>query len=232
MTLLLTAILLLQIPAAQTALARRIVKSLEKDMDGRVEFSDITFVPFSGVVIKDLAIIDSHPWQGDIDVPQDTMFRARAIAARFTLKGLLSQKGIQLREAEVDDARLAFVIEPGETYTSNLARIFRIVPSEEEKEKNMKDIFSIHKIKVNDFNFRMISYADTTTQKAGYGMDWGDLDLLASIDGRDLKMSGGVISGTANRISLSEKSGYAGIISGNAAVGNGVTELTDLAGGS
>ena len=228
MTLLLTAILLLQIPAAQTALARRIVKSLEKDMDGRVEFSDITFVPFSGVVIKDLTIIDSHPWQGDIDVPQDTMFRARAIAARFTLKGLLSQKGIQLREAEVDDARLAFVIEPGETYTSNLARIFRIVPSEEEKEKNMKDIFSIHKVKVNDFNFRMISYADTTAQKAGYGMDWGDLDLLASVDGRDLKMSGGVISGTANRISLSEKSGYAGIISGNAAVGNGVTELTDL----
>ena len=228
MTLLLTAILLLQIPAAQTALARRIVKSLEKNMDGRVEFSDVTFVPFSGLVIKDLAIIDSHPWQGDIDVPQDTMFRAKTIAARFTLQGLLSQKGIQLREAEVDDARFAMVMEPDETYSSNLARIFRITPSEEEKEKNLKDVFHIHKVKVNDFNFRMISYADTTSEKAGYGMDFGDLDLLTSIEGRNLKMSGGVISGTANRISLSEKSGYAGVISGNAAVGNGVTELTEL----
>ena len=186
MTLLLTAVLLLQIPAVQTSLARRIVRSLEKNMDGRVEFSDITFVPFSGVVIKDLAIIDLHPWQGDIDVPQDTMFRAGAIAARFTLKGLLSQKGIQIRDAEVDDARLALVTEPGETYTSNLARIFRITPSEEEKEKNMKDIFSIHKVKVNDFNFRMISYADTTVERAGYGMDWGDLPLLARNGGRGL----------------------------------------------
>ena len=228
MTLLLTAILLLQIPAAQTALARRIVKSLEKDMDGRVEFSDITFVPFSGLVIKDLAIIDSHPWQGDIDVPQDTMFRAKTIAARFTLQGLLSQKGIQLREAEVDDARFALVMEPDGTYSNNLSRIFRLSSSDEEKEKNLKDVFNIHKVKVNDFNFRMISYADSTREKAGYGMDFGDLDLLTSIEGRNLKMSGGVISGTANRIALSEKSGYAGVISGNAAVGNGVTELTDL----
>ena len=135
MTLLLTALLVLQIPAAQTALARRVVKSLENSIDGRVVFSDLTFVPFSGVVIKDLAVIDNNPMQGDTDVPQDTLFRAGTVAARFTLQGLLSQQGIQLREAEIEDARLALVIEPDEKYPTNLSRIFRLATPEEEPEK-------------------------------------------------------------------------------------------------
>ena len=227
MTLLLTALLVLQIPAAQTALARRAIKSLEKSIDGRVEFSDLTFVPFNGLVIKDLTIIDNHPWQGEADVPQDTVFHAGTVAARFTLQGLLSQQGVQLREAEVEDARLSVVIEPGTQYSNNLSRVFRLSPSEDGKEKNMGDVFSIKKVSVDDFRFRMINYSDTT-RKAEYGMDWGDLDLIADVEGRDLKMSGGVISGKADRIALSEKSGYSAELSGSAEVGNGVTELTDI----
>ena len=228
MTLLLTAILMLQIPAAQTALALRVVKSLEKNIDGQVVFSDLTFVPFNGLVIKNLAVVDNHPWQGDADVPQDTLFRAGTVAARFTLQGLLSQQGIQLREVQVDDARLALVIEPDEQYSSNLARVFRLAKPEEEKEKNMKDIFSIRKVSLDNFSFRMINYSDSTSQKAGYGMDWGDLDLVANVEGRDLKMSGGVMSGKADRITLSEKSGYSATLSGSASAGNGMTELTDI----
>ena len=228
MTLLLTALLVLQIPAAQTALVRRVLKSVEKNIDGRLEFSDITFVPFNGLVIKDLAIVDDNPWHGSIDVPQDTLFKAGTIAARFTLKGLLSPEGIQLRDAEIEHARLAIVSEPGETYSSNLARVFRLTPSDEEKEKKTGDVFSIRNISVKDFNFRMISYSDTTRTKPGYGIDWGDLDLVADVEGKDLKMSGGVISGTAERITLSEKSGYAGVLSGSASVGNGSTELKDI----
>ena len=58
LTLLMTILLVLQIPAAQTALVRRVLASLEKNIDGRLEFADMTFVPFNGLVIKDLAIID------------------------------------------------------------------------------------------------------------------------------------------------------------------------------
>ena len=92
----------------------------------------------------------------------------------------------------------------------------------------MGDIFSISKVSLDNFRFRMINYTDSTSAKAGYGMDWTDLDLVANVEGRDLKMSGGVMSGKADRITLSEKSGYAAVLSGNAAVGNGVTELTDV----
>ena len=84
-TLLLTALLVLQIPAAQTALARKVLHSIEKSIDGRIEFSDMTFVPFNGLVIKNIAIIDDNPLQGDPRV--DTLFNAETVAARFTLQG-------------------------------------------------------------------------------------------------------------------------------------------------
>ena len=114
---------MLQIPAAQTALVRKVLRSIEKNIDGRIEFADMTFVPFNGLVIKDLAVIDDNPDQGEITL--DTLFSAGTVAARFTLQGLLSQNGIQLRDVEVEHARFALVNEDGE-YSSNLARIFRM----------------------------------------------------------------------------------------------------------
>ena len=75
---------MLQIPAAQTALARKVLHSIEKNIDGRIEFSNMTFVPFNGLVIKNIAIIDDNP-------RVDTLFNAETVAARFTLQGLLSQ---------------------------------------------------------------------------------------------------------------------------------------------
>ena len=107
-----TALLVLQIPAAQTALARKVLHSIEKNIDGRIEFSDMTFVPFNGLVIKNIAIIDDNPLQGDPRV--DTLFNAETVAARFTLQGLLSQNGIQLRDVEVEHARFALVNESGD----------------------------------------------------------------------------------------------------------------------
>ena len=75
------------------------------------------------MVIKNIAIIDNNPLQGDPRV--DTLFNAETVAARFTLQGLLSQNGIQLRDVEVEHARFALVNESGE-YTSNIACYYLI----------------------------------------------------------------------------------------------------------
>jgi len=223
--LLMTALLVLQIPAAQTALVRRVLHSVEKNIDGRIEFSDMTFVPFKGLVVKDLAIIDDAPLQGDD--PQDTLLRARTVAASFTLKGLLSKDGVQLRNAEVEHARFALVSESGE-YSSNLARIFRMKPSGEEKEKKAGGVFSIRNVSVKDFNFRMIDNTGSSGEKPAYGIDWDDLDLTADIEGRDLRLTDGVMSGQARSVRVREKSGLDATLSGNASVGGGRTAITDL----
>lgn len=216
---------MLQIPAAQTALVRKILRSVENNIDGRIEFADMTFVPFNGLVIKDLAIIDDNPAQGEVTL--DTLFSAGTVAARFTLQGLLSQNGIQLKDVEVEHARFALVNESGE-YSSNLARIFRMKPPEEEKEKKEGDIFSINKVRIKDFNFRMLDRTGKPMEKPEYGIDWGDLDLTADIEGRDLKFSGGVMSGHAQSVRVREKSGLDATLSGEASVGNGRTAITGL----
>lgn len=208
----------------QTAFARRAIKSLEKNIDGKVELSDLTFVPFNGLIVKGLTILDNHPWQDGEAPAQDTLFRAGTVVARFTLKGLLSQHGIQLREAEVDDAMLAIVIEPDGTYSSNIARIFHLSSSGKEKGDAS---FSIRKVKAEGMKFRMISHKDSFPDY-GYGIDWEDLDLDFDLEGHDLKMSGGEITGTADRIALKEKSGYSAVLSGEAKAGNGVATLKDL----
>lgn len=216
---------MLQIPAAQTALVRKILRSVENNIDGRIEFADMTFVPFNGLVIKDLAIIDDNPAQGEVTL--DTLFSAGTVAARFTLQGLLSQNGIQLKDVEVEHARFALVNESGE-YSSNLARIFRMKPPEEEKEKKEGDVFSINKVRIKDFNFRMLDRTGKPMEKPEYGIDWGDLDLTADIEGRDLKFSGGVMSGHAQSVRVREKSGLDATLSGEASVGNGRTAITGL----
>ncbi len=216
---------MLQIPAAQTALVRKILRSVENNIDGRIEFADMTFVPFNGLVIKDLAIIDDNPAQGEVTL--DTLFSAGTVAARFTLQGLLSQNGIQLKDVEVEHACFALVNESGE-YSSNLARIFRMKPPEEEKEKKEGDIFSINKVRIKDFNFRMLDRTGKPMEKPEYGIDWGDLDLTADIEGRDLKFSGGVMSGHAQSVRVREKSGLDATLSGEASVGNGRTAITGL----
>ena len=216
---------MLQIPAAQTALVRKILRSVENNIDGRIEFADMTFVPFNGLVIKDLAIIDDNPVQGEVTL--DTLFSAGTVAARFTLQGLLSQNGIQLKDVEVEHARFALVNESGE-YSSNLARIFRMKPPEEEKEKKEGDVFSINKVRIKDFNFRMLDRTGKPMEKPEYGIDWGDLDLTADIEGRDLKFSGGVMSGLAQSVRVREKSGLDATLSGEASVGNGRTAITGL----
>ncbi|MBQ6043914.1 MAG: hypothetical protein IJL42_00130, partial [Bacteroidales bacterium] len=216
---------MLQIPAAQTALVRKILRSVENNIDGRIEFADMTFVPFNGLVIKDLAIIDDNPAQGEVTL--DTLFSAGTVAARFTLQGLLSQNGIQLKDVEVEHARFALVNESGE-YSSNLARIFRMKPPEEEKEKKEGDVFSINKVRIKDFNFRMLDRTGKPMEKPEYGIDWGDLDLTADIEGRDLKFSGGVMSGLAQSVRVREKSGLDATLSGEASVGNGRTAITGL----
>lgn len=210
----------------QTWAARRAIARLDGSFDGRVEFESIEFQPFNTLVINNIALIDNNPCDNGYAVPQDTIFRAGSINARFTLKGLLSKHGIQLGRAEIRDARLAVVTEPGPEYKSNINRVFHLKPS---GKKSDKELFSIRKVRLEDFNFILTSQKPSRLKYSGYGIVWNDLDLRADVDGRRLKMAGGIMSGIADRISLSEKSGYtASRLSGSARVGRGRTELKDL----
>ena len=221
-TLLLSAVIALQMPAVQTAVVKRILDRTVKDIDGRIEMENVDFYPFNTLIIKNIAIIDEHPYVGDKDVPQDTLFRAGTVAARFSLGGLVSKNGIKLRKAEIDNGRLALVSEPGEPYKNNLTRIFRIIPKN--REKSTKEVLSIAKVTVKDFDFRLINYRKPLEARPGC-IDWSDLEIFADVEGRDFRIANSIVSGKIHKAAITEKTGFTATLSGEVRAGRGLTEI-------
>ena len=224
-TLLLSAVIALQIPAVQTAVVQRILDRTVKDIDGRIEMEKVDFYPFNTLIVKNIAIIDEHPFAGDKDVPQDTLFRAETVAARFSLGGLVSKNGLKLRKAEIDNGRLSLVSEPGETYKNNLTRIFRIIPKN--REKSTKEVLSIAKVVVKGFDFRLINYRKPLEARPGC-IDWSDLEIFADVEGSDFRIANSIVSGKAHKASITEKTGFTATLSGEVKAGRGLTEIDRL----
>lgn len=226
-TVLLTAVIALQIPAVQTAVARKALEKVQDRFDGEIEFSKVAIQPFNTLIVTDLKLIDDNPWTISGTSPADTVLNAGTLTARFNLASLLSRNGIKIKKVQISDATLVLTTEPGEIYKTNINRIFRLV--KKNKEKSDKDIFSIRRVGLDNFHFRMVSFKPSDKEYGGYGINWQDLDLTADISARNLKFSNGIMSGTADRITMSEKSGYhADRLSGKAEVGRGKAVLTDL----
>ncbi len=226
-TVLLSAIIALQIPAVQGFVARKALSKIQDKFDGKVEFSSIAVKPFSTLVITDLALVDENPWTEAGRTPVDTVFSAESLTARFTLAGLVSKNGIKIKKVTASNSCLTLTSEPGEQYKNNITRVFRLV--KKDKEKSTKELFSIKKADLDDFRFRLISYKPNRKEKPDFGMNWSDLDLTADIEASGLKFANSIMTGTADKVSLYEKSGYyAKNVSGSVRAGRGLTEIKDI----
>lgn len=118
-----TLIVALQLPSVQSAVARKAIGKLESSTDARITFSSLEVMPFSGLILKDLTIVDTAPVP---DAP-DTLLRAADVNAAFGIRTLFSKRGIFLNRAIIRDADMNLVMEPG--HRLNLKRIFRIPDS-------------------------------------------------------------------------------------------------------
>ena len=239
----LTGILLLQIPAVQTAVSSKVADMIsEKFIDADIHLGKIHLKPFNTLVIRDIAVIDRNPYLVDTTAcdaavkaklcdighcPIDTLFTAGSIIVRFSLKGLLGSS-ITIGSASVDDARLNLVLEDGESST-NLTRMFRI-QKKEKKEVEDKEVFHIKEVELSRLRYTMKSYTAGNAHVYTDGIDWNDMDARdIYIKGRHLRLCGKIMSGELDRLSFNEKSGYAcNSISGRAKVGRGKAAIEDL----
>lgn len=116
--------------------------------------------------------------------------------------------------------------------TSNLKRIFRLKPRTTVKEKKDKEIFHVNEVEIDGMEYRMKNFKTPRKPRVPVPevINWRDLDVHdIQMKGRHLSMKGGVMSGIVDRLSFNEKSGFAPtLISGDASVGNGHTEIKDL----
>ena len=227
--------LVLQTPMVQTFIANKVLEVFSENIDGKISFERIHFKPFSNFVLKNVVIIDENPYIDRTDPtcqPIDTLLNAKYLIADFSWKTLLSGEGIHIDDVTLKNACMNLVLEEHESReeaTNNLTRIFRL-DELKKKEKTDKEIFRIEKVKVENFTFTMKNYSDSKTSYYPGGINWNDLEINdININATDLRFKGGIMSGTVNRMSFTEKSGYiCSNLSGSARVGNGLTHLTDL----
>ena len=227
--------LLVQTPMVQTFVANKVLEILSKNIDGDVSFEKIHFKPFSNLVLKNLVIIDENPYLDPADstcMPVDTLLRARYLIADFSWKTLMGYEGFHIDDVTIRDAQMSLVLEEHPvkgTTTNNLTRIFRLdnIP---QKEKTDKEIFRIERVQIEDFSFRMKNYSDNKTTYYGGGINWNDLEVNdININVSGLRFKGGIMSGSVNEMSFTEKSGYiCESMTGEARVGNGLTHITDF----
>ncbi len=93
--LIVAALIAVQSPKVQTFLAEKALHSLENSIDGRISIGKIHIDPFKAVVIKDLAVIDNHPYRDSAGMmATDTLFRARYVSATFGIKTLINDGSI------------------------------------------------------------------------------------------------------------------------------------------
>ena len=233
--LVMTLLLLAQTPMVQTYVGNKVLQSLSEYIDGEISFERIHFKPFSNLVLKNVTVIDPSPSQDPADPDReliDTIFRAKYLIADFSLETLKGDAGgIYIDEVTLKDARMNLVLEQSrisESQSTNLTRMFRL-EGRPKKEKNDKELFKIHKVNVENMTFTMTNYAKKKISYYG-GINWNDLhvsDIYANADG--LHFKGGVMSGTLNKLSFKEKSGYLCTnMKGKARVGNGLTHITEF----
>ena len=228
-------LLLLQTPMVQTYVGNKVLTTLSEYIEGEVSFERIHFKPFSNLVLKNVVILDASPSKDPADPERecvDTLFRAKYLIADFSLSTLFSdQGGIYLDEVTLKDARMNLVLEQSRKFdnqSTNLTRMFKL-EGRPKKEKNDNEIFKIKRVKVENMTFSMSNYAKRKIPYRG-GIDWNNLEIgniYANADG--LYFKGGVMSGTLNSLSFTERSGYVcTCMKGKAKVGNGLTHITDM----
>lgn len=225
-----------QSPKVQTWIGKKAVAKIEKQLGGHFTFDEVRLNPFDALVLKNVVILDDSPYTGR---PQqavvDTFARADRIAATFSLKSLFQKQGLHFNRAEVDGFVMNLAIEPGdgEKTTTNLQRIFRLSDDNEVPE-DRGDVFDIDRFTVKDFTFRMFNFPmderfeREKRQVPSDAIDWNNLEIKGLIRGRKMKFSHLIMSGTADEVTIREKSGFAATLSGETRVGCGMSRIRNL----
>ena len=223
--LLLGSLVAVQTPFVQTKLTQKALEHLVPAMQGRIGYDELRILPSGVLLLKNAVIVDSNPYTEDIHgrgwEKVDTLFRARTITATFRLASIFGGGSVLIDRVDVSDAMMHLAVEPGEV--TNLERIFGLEQTDETPEPG-PEIFSIRKVRISNFRFRLNNFCEATAEWPGYGINYDDIDLTTDMNGHSLRFAGGRMYGVADKVTLTEKSGYRLLrASGRCVAGQGKT---------
>ena len=118
----------------------------------------------------------------------------------------------------LQDGELNLVMEPTTNekgVIDNISRIFRLKKDPDKPDKDFGDLLEARKVDIEDFTFRMYNHVAADRQRArgrssspAGVIDWNDLEIKADIHASDLLVKDGVISGDADHIAITDKTGW------------------------
>lgn len=228
--MLLACVVAVQTPYVQTRLTRYALDRLTETLDGKISYEELRVMPSGVLLLKNAVVLDKDPYTEDVNARGwekiDTLFRAKTITATFSLSSVFRGQGIHISRVDVSDAMLHIAVEPGKR--TNLERIFNLKQQDEPAEPG-PEIFSIRKVRIRNFRFRLNNFEQAVSTYPGYGLNYDDLDLTADINGHSLRFAGGRMYGVADKVTMTEKSGYRLLrASGRCVAGQGKTEIENF----
>ena len=122
--LLLGAVVAIQSPTVQTALARKVAAKVNAGIDGELTIGRVQVLPFKTLILRDVVLTDNDPLSTSFFEPRDTVARVGIATVSVSLKGLTGKKPITLDKVIVRDGKLNLVTEGH--HLSNLKRIFHL----------------------------------------------------------------------------------------------------------
>jgi len=225
------AMLAAQLPAVQTYLGGKVLRILDEHIQGEITVGEIKIIPMNDIVLKDVVIRDRNPYHIETQAPVDTFATIGYLSARFSVMGLILRgEAIHVNRVKLVGGSMHLTIEPhGKT---NLTRIFIKEKPKGPPGKGFGDLLKVDRLDIQDFRFRMFIAEQLDRPdhvRHPHAIDWADLDVTASIKGRDFQMKDNLFYGTADKITLREKSGLdITSLSGVAVVGKGKTRVENL----
>lgn len=238
-----------QTPFIQTKLSEKAIEKFSTELAGKIQCDSLSILPSGALMLRGVSIIDSDPVIENTSCPRpavDTLFYAKQITATFTIGSILDGRGLHFGKVAVDEALLHITSERND-YHCNINRIFKIVPQPVRPAPG-PDVFDIRKVTARNFRFRLTNYIDTLPKnlhsipiarqfesslryiskedgsiaKPIDYIDYSNLELIANIDARSMRYTGGRMYGVLQTAQAIEKSGYYfSDLSGRAAVGQG-----------
>jgi len=206
LALLLLLVVAIQSPKVQSAIGRKAVEMLTRNMDGEISFDEVSVKPFDAISLKNLVIIDKNPYPGS---GTDTLARVDFLSAKFSPAALLHGGAFYLEKAKIKGGGFYLVMEPGEDgkMTTNIERIFNIKGGSG-KEMEWGDILHAGKVDIEDFRFTMKNVKKGLEPSDGRHIDWDNLDLTANIKASGIKVRDSQVLARVEHLDMREISGF------------------------
>ncbi|MBO4634541.1 MAG: translocation/assembly module TamB domain-containing protein [Bacteroidales bacterium] len=207
----------IQSPRVQTAVGRKVVQRLQKNLEAEITFNDLTLRPFDALVFHDVVVLDRNPQIEGLD----TLARVGTLSAKFSLWGLVSGDGAYLSHARLEDALFQMGVEPDSLARNgtrtNLQRVFKLpYPDPDKVDKGWGNLLTARELVIRRFHFRLINplgakkMAEKGIEYGPESIDWNRLDAtLSYARAHHVRVADSRITGSVDSLSAREnRSGF------------------------